>query len=116
MRSPSGTRVGLLVLLVIRDRYRSDIKLFADDAMLSGLVHNFDDLISLQCDLDKVFEWAKLWQMVFGPSKCYVLRVYRSMNPLIHPYTMLGQTLQSKTTNLILELLYQRIWNGGHIF
>ena len=55
MRSPSGTRVGLLVLLVILDGYRSDIKLFADDATLSGLVHNFDDLISLQCDLDKVF-------------------------------------------------------------
>ena len=31
----------------------------------------------------------------FSPSKCYVLQVCRSMNPIIHPYTMLDQTLQS---------------------
>ena len=33
--------------------------------------------------------------MVFSPSKCYVLQVCRSMNPFIHPYSMLDQTLQS---------------------
>ena len=59
------------------------------------LVHNSDDAISLQCDLDKLVEWAKLWQMAFNPSKCYVLRVCRTKCPFIHPYTMLGHTLQA---------------------
>ena len=39
--------------------------------------------------------------MVFSPSKCCVLRVCRSMNPLIHP--MLGQTLQSADDQPYLE-------------
>ena len=36
---------------------------------VDGLVHNSDDAI--KCDLDKLVEWAKLWQMAFKPSKCY---------------------------------------------
>ena len=96
--------------LFVNDIGQISIKLFADDTLLSGLLHNFNDLISLQSDLDKAFEWARLWQMVFSPSKCCVLRVCRNMNPLIHP--MPGQTLQSAD----LDLLYQWIWSGGHIF
>ena len=72
----------------------SNIKLFADDTLLYGLVHNSDDAIILQSDLDKLVEWAKLWQMAFNPSKCYVLRVCRTKCPFIHPYTMLSHTLQ----------------------
>lgn len=34
----------------------SHIKLFADDALLYGLVHNSDDAMSLQSDLDKLVE------------------------------------------------------------
>ena len=32
------------------------MKLFADDSLLYGLVHNSDDAISLQSDLDKLVE------------------------------------------------------------
>ena len=45
--------------------------------LLYGLVHNSEDAISLQSDLGKLVEWAKLWQMAFNPSKCYVLRFCR---------------------------------------
>ena len=82
----------------------SNIKLFADDTLLYGLIHNSDDAISLQSDLDKFVEWAKLWQMAFNPSKCYalLLRVCRSKCPFIHPYTMLGHTLQAACRPLSL--------------
>ena len=63
--------------------------------LLYGLVHNFDDAISLQSDLDKLVEWEKLWQMDFNPSKCYVLRVCRTKSPFIHSYNMLGHILQA---------------------
>jgi hypothetical protein len=33
--------------------------------------------------------------MNFHPSKCYVLRIYRIKNPIVHQYTMLGQTIKS---------------------
>ena len=42
----------------------------------------------------KLVEWAKLWRMAFNPSMCYVLLVFRTKCPFIHPYTMLGHTLQ----------------------
>ena len=70
----------LLIVNDISNDITSNIKLFADDSLLYGLVHNSDDAISLQSDLDKLVEWAKLWQMVFNPSKCYVLRVCRTID------------------------------------
>ena len=86
---PEGTVLGplpeLLFVNDISNDITSNIKLFADDSLLYGLVHNSDDAISLQSDLDKLVEWAKLWQMVFNPSKCYVLRVCRTKCPFIHP-------------------------------
>ena len=84
----------LLFVNDISNDITSNIKLFGDDSLLYGLVHNSDDAISLQSDLDKLVEWAKLWQMAFNPSKCYVLRVCRTKCPFIHPYTMLGHTVQ----------------------
>ena len=68
MRSgvPQGTVLGPLCFLFVNDignDITSNIKLFADDTLLYGLVHNSNDAISLQSDLDKLVEWAKLWQM-----------------------------------------------------
>ena len=84
---PQGTVLGPLCFLLfvndIGNDITSNIKLFADDTLLYGLVHNSDDAISLQSDLDKLVEWAKLWQMAFNPSKCYVLRVCRTKCPFI---------------------------------
>ena len=59
MRSgvPQGTLLGPLCFLLFVDDIGNDItwniKLFADDTLLYGLVHNSDDAISLQSDLDK---------------------------------------------------------------
>ena len=53
-----GTVLGhLYFLLFVNDMgndITSKIKLFADDTLLYDLVHNSDDAISLQCDLDKL--------------------------------------------------------------
>ena len=38
--------------------------------LLYGLVHDSVDAIRLQSDLNKLVEWAMLWQMAFNPSKC----------------------------------------------
>ena len=95
---PQGTVLGPLCFLFVNDignDITSNIKLFADDTLLYGLVHNSDDVISLQSDQDKLVDWAKLWQLAFYPSKCYVLCVCRTKCPFIRPYTMLGHTLQA---------------------
>ena len=69
---PQGTVLGPLcfVLFVndIGNDITSNMKLFAGDNLLYGLVHNSDDAITPQSDLDKLVEWAKMWQMAFNPS------------------------------------------------
>ena len=74
---PQGTVLDPLCFLFVNDignDITSNIKLFADDTLL----------FNLQSDLDKLVEWAKLWQMAVNPSKCYVLRVCRTKCPLIY--------------------------------
>ena len=98
-RVPQGTVLGPLCFLLFVNETGNDVtsntKLFADDTLLPGLLHNPDDAIRLHSDPDKLVEWAKLWQMAFNPSKCYVLRVFRTKYPFIHPYTALDHTLQA---------------------
>ena len=76
IQSPARNRVGSQVALLFVNDTGNDItsntKLFADDTLLHGLVHNSDDEIRLQSDPDKLVERAKLWQMAFNPSKCHV--------------------------------------------
>ena len=96
---PQGTVLGpvcfLLYINDIGNNISSNLKLFADDTLLYGLIHNANDALHLQRDLDSLVTWAQEWQMNFNPSKCYVLRIYRIENPIIHQYTMLGQTLRA---------------------
>ena len=86
---PQGTVLGPLciILLYVNDmgnNISSNLKLFADDTLLCGLVHNASDALHLQRDLDGLVTWAKKWQMNFHPTKCYVLRIYRIKNLIIH--------------------------------
>ena len=95
---PQGTVLGpLCFLLYINDMgndISNNLKLFADDTLFYGLVCNINDAISLQEDLDKLVLWDHTWQMEFHPSKCYVLRLHKTKNTTIYPYSMLGQTLK----------------------
>ena len=71
---PQGTVLGtLLFLLYINDlsnNLKSSIKLFADDALLYGIVSSDVDDDQLQEDLKKLQVWQNKWQMSFNPAKC----------------------------------------------
>ena len=96
---PQGTVLGPLCFLLyfndMGNNISSNLKLFADETLLYGLVHNASDALHLQRDLDILVTGAQEWQMNFHPSKCYVLRICRIKNPIIHHYTMLGQKLKA---------------------
>ena len=49
----------------------------------------------LQRDLDYLQEWEVKWDMEFNPSKCQVIHITRSRNPIKNKYMMHGQILDS---------------------
>ena len=71
---PQGTVLGpLLFLLYVNDlpnSLKSSIRLFADDALLYGIVSSNVDGDQLQEDLTKLEVWQNKWQMSFNPAKC----------------------------------------------
>ena len=97
---PQGAVLGpLCLLLYINDmgnNISSNLKLFADDTLLYGLVHNASDALHLQRDLDSLVTWAEEWQMNLHPlNVIFFAFTGSSSNPVIHHYTMLGQTVKA---------------------
>ena len=95
---PQGTVLGpLLFLLHINDLPRevsSSVRLFADDCLLYRAINCAGDQIALQRDLDQLKAWGDLWGMRFNSSKCNIMRISRSRDPLTKFYTLGGQVLQ----------------------
>ena len=83
---PEGTVLGPLMFLLfiddIQDDLECNLRLFADDTLLFHKITHHDDTLALQRDLDKLGLWADRWQMLFNPSKCYKMSVFRSRSPL----------------------------------
>ena len=68
----------------------------------------------LQGDLDKLGWWAQSWQMVFDPSRCYKMSVYRSRSPVLKCYKPFIQVLSLFSNIPTLEscdlMIYRGIW------
>ena len=96
---PRGSVLGpILFLLYINDlpeNVQSQVRLFADVTAVYLTVQGLNDTERLQSDLNVLQEWEKKWNMEFNPSKCQVLHITRSRNPIRYNNTMHGQTLES---------------------
>ena len=68
--------------------------LFADDCILYKTVTSLEDSKQLQCDLDSISEWSRLWQMNFNIIKCTVLQCYKMSSPILVNYPLAGQILE----------------------
>ena len=66
----------------------STLALFADDSKCYKEITSPDDCLTLQQDIDSLLNWSEIWGMSFNTSKCKILRVTRSSNPCIYPYSM----------------------------
>jgi hypothetical protein len=95
---PQGTVLGpLLFLLFINDlplHVKSQVRLFADDALLYRRIESPEDQKQLQEDLASLEQWASTWGMRFNAKKCYTMRISRSANLLTKFYTLMGHTLE----------------------
>ena len=106
----------LLYINDIGDNIESQIRLFADDTILYTVIKGMGDASLLQKDLDKMIDWCNQWQMSFNYDKCKVLKIYRSLHPVAHQYTLDETVLESVHHHpyLGIELTSNLNW-GKHI-
>ena len=99
---PQGTVLGpLLFLLYINDlpdTVQLSVRLFADDALVYGIVASDADCDLLQSDLRRLESWQYHWQMEFNPSKCKIVTISHKNNPPQRKYVFCGVELEQVDT------------------
>ena len=86
----------LLFLLYVNDLpegLQSSVRLFADDALLYGIISSEDDCNKLQADLFELECWQDRWQIKFNPSKCKIIRISTKKSPPLKKYVFCGSEL-----------------------
>lgn len=67
----------IIFLNDISDGLSPPVQLFADDWVLSRIIRTLSDCVSLQDDLDKLFDWGDAWKMVIHFEKAVVMSFTR---------------------------------------
>ena len=57
----------------LADNVQPSVRVFADDALLYGIVARDADCDLLQSDLRRLESWQYHWQMEFNTSKCKIV-------------------------------------------
>jgi ribonuclease P/MRP protein subunit RPP40 len=106
---PQRTCLGpILFLIYINDitvGIKSQLRLFADDALLYRPIHSMEDHFILQEDLAKLEQWAENWDMKFNPSKCYTMSIKNRGEKSSHFYSLCNQFLKAVSHNPYLGVL-----------
>ena len=74
---------------------KSKVRLVADDAALYLTISTSSQSEILQKDIDNLERWSQKWDMEFNPSKCQVIHITRSKNPIPTQYTPHNCILES---------------------
>ena len=106
---PQGAVLGpLLFLLYVNDlpnNLKSSIRLFADDALLYGIVSSEVDGDQLQEDLKKLEVWQNKWQMSFNPAKCKTICLSTKKVPPQRKYVFCGVELEQVVSTSYLGVI-----------
>ena len=70
---------------------------FVDYGVLYRNIHNQNDQVILQNDLDTISSWAEKWLMELNINKCSVLSITLKRNSIFHDYDILGAMLKRVT-------------------
>ena len=101
-------------LIELLDCFNVKVKLFADDVKLYVKATDYKDIDTLQQAINKLTEWAKLWQLTISIDKCNVLNVGKVNVPSL--LNIEGHLLPSVTACRDLGLLVsQNLSPSAHI-
>ena len=99
---PQGTVLGsLLFLLNIYDLpsvVDSQVWLFADDCLVYRPICSEADQVLLQWDLSALELWGDTWGMHFNATKCNIMCISCSHNPLTRMYSLCNHVLSEVDT------------------
>ena len=77
--------------MVINNAIISQIKLLTDDSVLHRYIHNQNDKVILQNDLDTISSWAEKWLMELNINKFSVLSITFKHNSIFHDNSILDK-------------------------
>ena len=100
---------------MISQNTNSSLRLFADDCLLYRVISCKEDASLLQEDLDRLYEWTKIWQLSFNITKCVLLRCTRSLSPYLCNYTLNKHTLATTDQHRYLGVLLDKRLSWSHI-
>ena len=103
-----GTVLGPLVFLLhINDLpsvVDSQVRLFADDCLVYRPIRSETDQVLLQRDLSALELWGDTWGMRFKATKCNIMRISHSRNPLTRIYSLCNHVLSEVDTTKYLGI------------
>ena len=108
---PQGSVLGPLLFLLyindIVDNVNSTMKLFADDTSFSLGMENADTrTTTLNTDLKKIDDWAKLWKVQFNESKTKLINTKRG-NSIVHNLTFGNHIIEEANCHKHLGITIQ---------
>ena len=96
------------------DCVTSRVRLFAHDCLIYREIHNPEDQLAFQKDLDILEQWANKWGMQFNPGKCNILSISRST--FLHRlYSVCGTVLNVHEARYLGINLSEDLQWGNHI-
>ena len=101
--------VSLKVQVLDQWNTTSDVRLFANDALMYRHIRSEEDAFALQKDLSSLEKWEREWQMEFHPQKCTVIHVTNKRTIIDTQYTLHGHKLEVVTNNKYLGVT---TWDG----
>lgn len=113
---PQGSNLGPLFFLLfindLPDRLKfSDCLLYADDLKMFKKIECREDELTLQSDINNIYNWSIINDLAFNVKKCCVMSISR-VNIASKPhYSMNNETLIAKSTHADLGVLLSDSWS-----